>query len=98
MPGPPPSSFGAGERRPVGRLAVLVETFPPLSSDVSVPSRVQACVDNALGVVLENVNELEKRGAPEPVVGDSGAEGKPSRAIVCPVHSGSGVGAGGGEP
>eukprot|EP00969_Alexandrium_andersonii_P016269 712593-Alexandrium_andersonii.AAC.1 len=71
------------ERRPVGEAFVMVEAFMPLSGSVSVPARVQGCLDNALDTVLENVNELEKRGAPEPVVGHDCALGQPSCAVVC---------------
>eukprot|EP00969_Alexandrium_andersonii_P027243 1188133-Alexandrium_andersonii.AAC.1 len=60
--------------------------------------RVQGSTDGALDVVLDSVNELERRRTPQPMVGGSSATGQPSRALACPVYSGPGVGAGAGEP
>ena len=50
----------------MGTVLVMIEGYHPLSSIVSASGPVQG-IDNALDTVLENVNELEKRRAPEPM-------------------------------
>eukprot|EP00969_Alexandrium_andersonii_P237106 10465946-Alexandrium_andersonii.AAC.1 len=76
----------------------MVEVSRPPTGSSSVSSGVQGCLNGALDVVLDNVDELERRSAPEPAVDIDGSAGQPAGFVVCPAYSGSGVVSGDGEP